>query len=303
MVLGSACCAARVPVSAPPAPTVTSMSIVCWLPSEELAKYGIVSAPAMSVPVMVLPVMVIEKVRSETVKPPNISTESGPAPRSMPRVPLNPAGPYRMLARSTLGPPSGTLTSTVRPFWLPTARTLPPSAVLTWPSSQPSADSIRLSGADTDIGGSRIPFRRRGEGGRDGLELLGDLIERVRGRAEAARVAQQVAEQRGELAGRGERRRGRRGAAGHEALRGLQHVLQRAQRRGDVADVDSRHARARQLSGDGLQCLDHVIGDRAGDRGIHAGDGGADRGSDQRLIGEQRQHLLGGGEPRLGRGG
>src|SRR5579872_225938 len=247
MAPGSLCWAASVTVSAPAAPTATSMSMVSWLPSAELAKYGIVSAPEMSVPVIVLSVMVIENVRSATVKPPNISIESGPALRSMPRVPLNPAGPCRMLPRSMLGPPSGTLSSTVSPSWLLTVRTLPPSAVLTWPSSQPSADSIRLSGADTDIGRSRIPLRRRGEGGRYGLELLGDLVELVTGRADAARVAQQAGEQGGELAGRGERRRGRRTTAWHQVLRGLQHVLQRAQRRADVADVDSGHARVLQL--------------------------------------------------------
>ena len=149
MVLGSLCWAASVTVSAPPAPTATSMSIVSELPSE-LVKYGIVNEPAMSVAVMALSVSVIENALSVTVKPPNISSDRGVVPRSMPSVPLKPAEPNCMLSRSTVGP-SGTLTSTDSPFLLLTVRTLPPSAVLTSPSSHPRAASIRLVGAETDI--------------------------------------------------------------------------------------------------------------------------------------------------------
>ena len=188
MVLGSLCWAASVTVSAPPAPTAISMSIVSELPSE-LVKYGMVNEPAMSVAVMVLSVSVIENALSATVKPPNISSDRGVVPRSTPSVPLKPAEPNCMLSRSTLGP-SGTLTSTDNPFWLLTVRTLPPSAVLTWPSSHARAVSIRLVGAETDIVRSRVPLCRCREGGGYGCQLLRDLVERVRRRGEAARILQ-----------------------------------------------------------------------------------------------------------------
>ena len=93
MVLGSLCWAASVTVSAPPAPTATSMSTVSELPPESV-KYGIVSAPAMSVAVNVLSVSVIENAVSATVKPPNSDGRKRPAwMSSMPSVPLKPAEP------------------------------------------------------------------------------------------------------------------------------------------------------------------------------------------------------------------
>ncbi len=91
-----------------------------------------------------------------------------------------------------------------------------------------------------------------------------------------------------------------RGAAGNETLCRLKCVLQGAQRRGGVGDIEICQRRG-ELGGDLLQRVDHVIGDRGGDRGVHAGDRSADAGSDEHLVGQQRQNFLGSRKRRCGR--